>query len=136
MHKIRPAETSAGLKRLFCCIRFLIKLGIAEVKKHIDGDHDEIEEVKWISFDELKEDIISELDEKTTVEKTERIIAIFKEVTCLGIPRPMLSKIYDLHYHKFVRDDMLHTVYQIRTKENPKVKQLLNKGGLITWQKM
>ena len=86
--------------------------------------------------DELKEDIISEFDEKTTVEKTERIIAIFKEVTCLGIPRPMLSKIYDLHYHKFVRSDMLHTVYKIRTKENPKVKQLLNKGGLITWQKM
>ena len=86
--------------------------------------------------DELKEDIISEFDEKTTVEKTERIIAIFKEVTCLGIPRPMLSKIYDLHYHKFVRDDMLHTVYKLRTKENPKVKQLLNKGGLITWQTM
>ena len=86
--------------------------------------------------DELKEDIISEFDEKTTVEKTERIIAIFKEVTWLGIPRPMLSKIYDLHYHKFVRDDMLHTVYKLRTKENPKVKQLLNKGGLITWQTM
>ena len=86
--------------------------------------------------DELKEDTISELDERTTVEKTDRIIAVFKEVTCLGIPRPMLSKIYDLHYHKFVRSDMLHTVYKIRTKENPKVKQLLNKGGLITWQKM
>ena len=86
--------------------------------------------------DELKEDTISELDERTTVERTNRIIAVFKEVTCLGIPRPMLSKIYDLHYHKFVRSDMLHTVYKIRTKENPKVKQLLNKGGLITWQKM
>lgn len=86
--------------------------------------------------DELKEDTISELDERTTVERTDRIIAVFKEVTCLGIPRPMLSKIYDLHYHKFVRSDMLHTVYKIRTKENPKVKQLLNKGGLITWQKM
>ena len=86
--------------------------------------------------DELKEDTISELDERTTVERTNRIIAVFKEVTCLGIPRPVLSKIYDLHYHKFVRSDMLHTVYKIRTKENPKVKQLLNKGGLITWQKM
>lgn len=86
--------------------------------------------------DELKEDTISELDERTTIERTDRIIAVFKEVTCLGIPRPMLSKIYDLHYHKFVRSDMLHTVYKIRTKENPKVKQLLNKGGLITWQKM
>ena len=86
--------------------------------------------------DELKEDTISELDERTTVERTNRIIAVFKEVTCLGIPRPMLSKIYDLHYHKFVRSDMLQTVYKLRTKENPKVKQLLNKGGLITWQKM
>ena len=100
------------------------------------SDNSPVVSICYEEKDELKEDIISEFDEKTTVEKTERIIAIFKEVTCLGIPRPMLSKIYDLHYHKFVRSDMLHTVYKIRTKENPKVKQLLNKGGLITWQKM
>ena len=99
-------------------------------------DNSPVVSICYEEKDELKEDIISEFDEKTTVEKTERIIAIFKEVTCLGIPRPMLSKIYDLHYHKFVRDDMLHTVYKLRTKENPKVKQLLNKGGLITWQTM
>lgn len=100
------------------------------------SDNSPVVSICYEEKDELKEDIISEFDEKTTVEKTERIIAIFKEVTCLGIPRPMLSKIYDLHYHKFVRDDMLHTVYKLRTKENPKVKQLLNKGGLITWQTM
>ena len=100
------------------------------------SDNSPVVSICYEEKDELKEDIISEFDEKTTVEKTERIIAIFKEVTCLGIPRPMLSKIYDLHYHKFVRSDMLHTVYKIRTKENPKVKQLLNKGGLITWQTM
>ena len=100
------------------------------------SDNSPVVSICYEEKDELKEDIISEFDEKTTVEKTERIIAIFKEVTCLGIPRPMLSKIYDLHYHKFVRDDMLHTVYKLRTKENTKVKQLLNKGGLITWQTM
>ena len=100
------------------------------------SDNSPVISICYEEKDELKEDMISEFDEKTTVEKTDRIIAIFKEVTCLGIPRPMLSKIYDLHYHKFVRSDMLHTVYKIRTKENPKVKQLLNKGGLITWQKM
>ena len=100
------------------------------------GDNKPSISICYEEKDELKEDTISELDERTTVERTDRIIAVFKEVTCLGIPRPMLSKIYDLHYHKFVRDDMLHTVYKLRTKENPKVKQLLNKGGLITWQKM
>ena len=100
------------------------------------SDNSPVISICYEEKDELKEDMISEFDERTTVEKTDRIIAIFKEVTCLGIPRPMLSKIYDLHYHKFVRSDMLQTVYKLRTKENPKVKQLLNKGGLITWQKM
>lgn len=92
--------------------------------------------VCYMQEDKLKEDIITSLDERTSLEQNDRMVAVFKDVTCLGIKRPMLGVIYDLRYHKFVGSDMLDTVYKIRTKEDPKVKQLVNKGGLLTWQTM
>lgn len=92
--------------------------------------------VCYINKKQLKEDVIAELDERTSIERTERIVAVFKEVTCLGIPRLGISTIYDFRYHKFVGQDMLNTVYKIRTREDQKVKQLVNKGGLLTWQTM
>lgn len=101
-----------------------------------EKDKDPAVSVCYMDKEQLKEDIITELDERTSIERTERIIAVFKEVTCLGIPRPLISTIYDLRYHKFVGQDMLNAVYKIRTREEPKVKQLVNKGGFLTWQTM
>lgn len=62
------------------------------------------------------------------------MIAVFKETNYLGIKIQFISKVYDLSYHKFVGEDMLNSIYDIRTKDDPKVKQLLNKGGILTWQ--
>ncbi len=101
-----------------------------------NDDQNPMVSVCYMEKDRLKEDLITSLDERTSIEQNDRMVAVFKEVTCLGIPRPMISKIYDLRYHKFVGEDMLNTVYKIRTKDDPKIKQLVNEGGLLTWQTM
>ena len=82
----------------------------------------------------LKEDLIAKLDGKTFIKRNDQMIAVFKETNYLGIKIQFISKVYDLSYHKFVGEDMLNAIYDIRTKDDPKVKQLLNKGGILTWQ--
>lgn len=84
----------------------------------------------------LKEAEIAQIDDKTLIEYNDRIVTVLKKVTRLGIQKTLISAIYDYKYHQFVGQDLLNTVYQIRTKDAPKVKQLVDKGGHLIWQTM
>ena len=81
--------------------------------------------VCYVEDSSIKEAKVAELTEKVEIEYNERIVAVFNQITCLGIPRRGIVSLFDLKYNEFVNTDFLRIAYNTRTNHGEEVKQLV-----------
>lgn len=81
--------------------------------------------VRYVESSSIKEAKVAELTDRVEIEYNERMVAVFNQVTCLGIPRRGIVSLFDLKHNEFVNSDFLRIAYNLRTGHGETAKQLV-----------